>query len=85
MLARGLAPGVVAAQDKPAAERSAQKIEAKRSQIDATAGALVALDPRNGEVPALVSRPTYDPNDFAGGIDAATWQLAASAHGPWGL
>ena len=37
-------------------------------------GALVVLDPRNGEVLALVSRPTYDPNDFAGGIDSDTWK-----------
>jgi penicillin-binding protein 2 len=37
-------------------------------------GALVALDPRNGDVLALVSRPTYDPNDFAGGIDPETWK-----------
>ncbi len=37
-------------------------------------GALVALDPRNGEVLALVSRPTYDPNDFAGGIDTDEWK-----------
>ena len=37
-------------------------------------GALVALDPRNGEVLALVSRPTYDPNDFAGGIDLDSWK-----------
>ena len=37
-------------------------------------GALVALDPRNGDVLALVSKPSYDPNVFAGGVDAATWQ-----------
>jgi penicillin-binding protein 2 len=37
-------------------------------------GALVALDPRNGDVLALVSRPAFDPNAFAGGIDAATWK-----------
>ena len=37
-------------------------------------GALVALDPRNGEVLALVSSPTYDPNSFAGGIDPAAWK-----------
>ena len=36
-------------------------------------GALVALDPRNGDVLALVSRPAYDPNAFAGGIDSETW------------
>jgi len=38
-------------------------------------GALVALDPRNGEVLALVSRPSYDPGAFAGGgIDPKTWR-----------
>ncbi len=37
-------------------------------------GALVAIDPRNGEVLAMVSRPAYDPNDFAGGIDTAKWR-----------
>ena len=37
-------------------------------------GALVALDVRNGDVLALVSRPAFDPNDFAGGIDSATWK-----------
>lgn len=36
-------------------------------------GAGVVLDPRNGEVLAMSSLPAYDPNDFAGGIDAATW------------
>jgi len=38
-------------------------------------GALVALDPRNGEVLALVSRPSYDPSAFAGGgIDPKIWR-----------
>ena len=32
-------------------------------------GALVAIDPRNGEVLALVSKPTFDPNLFVEGID----------------
>src|SRR5690606_17609245 len=36
-------------------------------------GAAVALDPRTGEVLALVSLPAYDPNAFATGIDVATW------------
>jgi len=36
-------------------------------------GALVAIDPRNGDVLAMVSEPAYDPNSFAGGIDSETW------------
>jgi len=37
-------------------------------------GAVVALDPRNGEVLAMVSRPAYDPNQFAGRIRASVWR-----------
>ena len=36
-------------------------------------GAALIMDPRNGEVLTYVSLPAYDPNDFAGGIDRATW------------
>jgi len=37
-------------------------------------GALVAIDPRNGEVLAFVSKPTYDPNLFVEGIDVENWK-----------
>jgi penicillin-binding protein 2 len=36
-------------------------------------GASVVLDPRSGEVLGFSSRPAYDPNAFAGGVDRATW------------
>ena len=36
-------------------------------------GALVALDPRTGEILALVSRPSFDPNLFATGITNEDW------------
>ncbi len=36
-------------------------------------GALVAIDPRNGEILALVSKPTFDPNLFVEGIDQESW------------
>ncbi|MCB1824461.1 MAG: penicillin-binding protein 2 [Candidatus Competibacteraceae bacterium] len=38
-------------------------------------GAIVALDPRNGEILALASQPTYDPNPFVNGIDFASYRL----------
>jgi penicillin-binding protein 2 len=37
-------------------------------------GGLIAIDPRSGEVLAMVSRPSYDPTDFARGIDNELWQ-----------
>jgi penicillin-binding protein 2 len=37
-------------------------------------GAVVALDPRTGEVLAMVSRPTPDPNDFAVRISGKQWK-----------
>ena len=37
-------------------------------------GAVVALDPRTGEVLAMVSRPTPDPNDFAIRISPEEWK-----------
>jgi penicillin-binding protein 2 len=36
-------------------------------------GAIVAMDPRNGEILAMVSRPSFDPNAFAVKIDRAEW------------
>ena len=37
-------------------------------------GAVVALNPADGGVLALYSAPTFDPNDFVGGIDPDLWQ-----------
>lgn len=37
-------------------------------------GAVVAIDPRSGEVLALVSRPAYDPNRMAGRISGKDWR-----------
>lgn len=36
-------------------------------------GAMVAINPQNGDILAMVSKPTYDPNLFIDGIDADTW------------
>ncbi len=37
-------------------------------------GALVAIDPRNGEILAFVSKPNFDPNLFVEGIDVENWK-----------
>ncbi len=42
-------------------------------------GALVAIDPRNGEILAFVSTPTFDPNSFVEGIDVESWRALADS------
>jgi penicillin-binding protein 2 len=42
--------------------------------LGARPGAVVALDPRTGEVLAMLSRPTPDPNDFAVRISKEEWK-----------
>ena len=37
-------------------------------------GAFVAIDPRNGEILAFVSKPNFDPNLFVDGIDSESWK-----------
>jgi penicillin-binding protein 2 len=41
-------------------------------------GAIVAMDPRNGEIRAMVSRPVFDPNDFAVRISRDEWNRLIS-------
>jgi penicillin-binding protein 2 len=36
-------------------------------------GAMVAIDPRSGEVLAMLSRPSFDPTEFSRGIPASIW------------
>ncbi len=38
-------------------------------------GALVAINPKTGEVLSYVSQPTFDPNLFVDGIDTENWKL----------
>lgn len=45
--------------------------------MEGRTGAIVALDPRNGEVLSMVSTPSYDPNKFAGRIRSEDWKEIA--------
>ncbi|MCM2278226.1 MAG: penicillin-binding protein 2 [Oligoflexia bacterium] len=36
-------------------------------------GSMVAIDPRNGEILAMLSRPSFDPTEFSRGISPALW------------
>jgi len=46
---------------------------AAEQALEGKNGAIVAMDPRNGEILAMVSRPTFDPNDFAVHISREEW------------
>lgn len=55
-------------------------IDSKMQEIAETAfgehrGALVAINPKTGEVLTYVSQPTFDPNLFVDGIDVDNWKL----------
>jgi len=46
---------------------------AAEQALEGRNGAIVAMDPRTGEILAMVSRPTFDPNDFAVKISRDEW------------
>ena len=46
---------------------------AAEEAIEGKNGAIIAMDPRTGEILAMVSRPTFDPNNFAVRISRGEW------------
>src|ERR1700728_54306 len=46
---------------------------AAEQAIEGKNGAIVAMDPHTGELLAMLSRPTFDPNDFAVKISREEW------------
>ncbi len=65
----------------------AAEVERRRGRVDSgcylgngcdpQGAASVAVDPRNGEVLAMASYPTYDPMLFAGGVSVSDWEAIA--------
>jgi penicillin-binding protein 2 len=48
--------------------------ETAERAMEGKAGAVVVMDPRNGDVLAMVSTPAFEIDRFTGGIDAAAWR-----------
>ncbi|HEX4857288.1 MAG TPA: penicillin-binding protein 2 [Limnobacter sp.] len=48
--------------------------EAAEKALEGKRGALVAIDPSNGDILAMVSAPSFDPNLFVEGIDPENWK-----------
>jgi len=46
---------------------------AAEQALEGRYGAIIAMNPRNGEILAMVSRPTFDPNDFAVRVSRDQW------------
>lgn len=53
--------------------------KATMAAFDGRAGSAVAIDPRNGQVLAMVSVPSFDPNLFVNGISSADYKALTTA------
>jgi penicillin-binding protein 2 len=52
---------------------SLQHLAEELLDAEAHTGSIVALDPQNGQILAMASRPAFDPNMFASRLSAAAW------------
>ena len=58
-----------------AIDEQLQYLQTKTEFRNAKAAAAIAMNPKTGEILAMVSRPTFNPNLFAGGISNKDWKL----------
>ena len=55
--------------------------QAAEKMLENKAGAVVAIDPDNGDILAMASAPSFDQNDFIGGISSKKWASLISHPG----
>lgn len=55
-------------------EKLAQNLEKMLEEKESPSGTAIIIDPNNGQIKAMVSLPSYDNNEFAGGIDAKRYK-----------
>ncbi len=58
-----------------AIDEQLQYLQTKTENVNAGAAAAVVINPKTGEILAMVSRPAFNPNLFAGGISSKDWKL----------
>ena len=63
---------------RAATEALQEALDKSEGFTKATQGVVIALDPRNGKILALVSLPGYDNNLFAKGITTEAWNALTS-------
>jgi penicillin-binding protein 2 len=52
--------------------------KATERALEGQVGGAIAMDPRNGEILAIASHPTFDPNDFSTRISLSKWENLTS-------
>ena len=57
--------------------------KAAEKALGDTVGAIIAMDPNDGAILAMVSRPTFDPNIFSTRITQAQWEQLNSRGNPF--
>ena len=60
-----------------------QTLRDELTKINLSRGAVIAMDPRNGDILAMVSLPAFNNNDFSGGVSSTVYHaLALDEHQP---
>ncbi|MPN46905.1 Peptidoglycan D,D-transpeptidase MrdA [bioreactor metagenome] len=66
-----------------AVDEQLKYLQTKTEFVNAKAAAVVVMNPKTGEILAMVSRPTFNPNLFSGGISSKDWKaLNENPHHP---